>query len=529
MNRSPLWDDGPGPLSLGELWRGALATGPSSVPPLESVIQTDKSIDLPTVEATPITAVVQDHRLVRPSAMFVARRGAKFDAHALLPAAARGGAGVLVGELPWAELPLADPAEQPAAPYLRVPNTRAALPHLAAAFERHPSSRLRVLGVTGTDGKTTTSYLLHWLLLEDGAAALLSTAGIRLGEAELEPLSGHFTTPEATEVQALLGRFLRGGASRVVLESSSHGFSLHRLDAVEYAVGVVTNLTPEHLDHHGTLDEYRDAKATLVRRAATAVVNLDDEHAPYFLAEARAAGRKTVTFGASQGADVRIGRVTSMPGRLEFELAVFGVPLVASLPMVGSFNAWNAAGSVAAAALEGARPEAAVARLATFPGVPGRMQVVQAEPITVIVDFAHTAPALAKALAAVRGAGGRLIVVVGAAGERDPGKRAPIGREARLGADVAVFTEEDSRSESIDAILAEIAAGAAAAGGRAGVDYLLEPDRPTAIRRAVRLARPGDVVLLAGKGHERTLERASETLAWDEASEARAALAELGG
>ncbi len=470
-----------------------------------------------------ITAVVHDHRSVRPGALFVARRGAKFDAHSLLAEAARAGAAAFVGELPMDELP-----EPPAVPYLLVPDARAALPHLAAAFERHPSSELRVLGVTGTDGKTTTSYLLHWLLLADREAALLSTAGIRLGGVELEPLNGHFTTPEATDVQALLGRFLRGGASHVVLESSSHGFSLHRLDAVKYAVGVFTNLTPEHLDHHGTLSEYRDAKATLVRRAATAVVNLDDEHSGYFLAAARAAGRDTVTFGSAAGADVRIGRVSSSPGALSFELEVFGAALTANLPLVGAFNAWNAAGAVAAAVVEGALPAAAVARLATFPGVPGRMQVVQAEPTTVIVDFAHTAPALAKALAAVRREGHRLIVVVGAAGERDPGKRAPIGQAAHLGADVAVFTEEDSRSESTAVILAEIAAGAAAAGGRDGADYVLEPDRRAAIRRAVGLAGPGDVVLLAGKGHERTLERSDITLAWDEASEARAALAGAG-
>lgn len=521
--RAPLWDAGPGPLPLGDLWRAAAVTGPAAIPPLASAVQTGLAITFEGLDATRITAVAQDHRAVRPGALFVARRGAKFDAHSLLPEAARAGAAALVGELGAHEL-----AHAPTVPYLRVPDTRAALPHLAAAFERHPSSRMRVLGVTGTDGKTTTSYLLHWLLLAGREAALLSTAGIRLGHVELEPLSGHFTTPEATEVQALLGRFLRGGASHVVLESSSHGFSLHRLDAVEYAVGVFTNLTPEHLDHHGTLSDYRDAKATLVRRAATAAVNLDDEHSPYFLAAARAAGRRTVTFGSAAGADVRIGHLSSSPGRLEFELEVFGARATARLPMVGAFNAWNAAGAVAAAVVEGVAPEAAVARLATFPGVPGRMQVVQAEPATVIVDFAHTAPALAKALAAVRREGHRLIVVVGAAGERDPGKRAPIGREARLGADVAVFTEEDSRSESTAAILAEIGAGAAAAGGREGVDYVLEPDRRAAIRRGVELARPGDVVLLAGKGHERTLERSGETLAWDEASEARAALAGAG-
>jgi UDP-N-acetylmuramoyl-L-alanyl-D-glutamate--2,6-diaminopimelate ligase len=196
--------------------------------------------------------------------------------------------------------------------------------------------------------------------------------------------------------------------------------------------------------------------------------------------------------------------------------------------MVGLYNAHNAAAAVAVAEHEGVPLPRIVERLAAFPGVPGRMQLVAAQP-TVIVDFAHTAPALAKALAAVRRQQARLIVVVGSAGERDATKRAPLGRAAVEGADFAIFTEEDSRSEDVSSILAEMAAGAAQAGAVEGADFRIEPDRTEAIRQAVALAGSSDVVLLAGKGHERTLERANETIQWDEADVARRAVAWSGG
>ncbi|MDZ7708151.1 MAG: cyanophycin synthetase [Trueperaceae bacterium] len=195
--------------------------------------------------------------------------------------------------------------------------------------------------------------------------------------------------------------------------------------------------------------------------------------------------------------------------------------------MVGDFNAWNAVAALAAAAHEGGEIDAATERLATFPGVPGRMQVIQARPFAVVVDFAHTAPALAKALAATTPAGGRRIVVVGAAGERDPGKRAPLGVAAVAGADLAIFTEEDARSEDVGAILEQLAAGARTAGGEEGAAFVRIGDRREAIREAVRRARPGDVVLLAGKGHETTLERADGARPWNEVDEARSALAAL--
>ncbi len=459
-----------------------------------------------------ISSVVQRHDRVRPGALFVARRGERFDAHDLLEDAVAAGAVAVVGEadlpprLPWGDVP-----------YQRVPDARVALPLLAATFYGRPADALTVLGVTGTDGKTTTAFLLHHLLGARGPTALISTAGIRLGAAVL-PLVGHFTTPEATDLQALLARCRDQGIRRVVLESSSHGFSLHRLDAIPYAVGAWTNLSPEHLDHHGDVQAYREAKATLMRRSGVSVLNRDEPDYAFFAA----AARRVVSYGADARAEVRLARLTAAPGGLAFEVEVGGERLPAHLPMPGAFNAWNALAALAAAREVGVPLAEGVARLAGFAGVPGRMQLLQAQPFAVIVDFAHTPPALAKALEAVAPAPpGRLLVVIGSAGERDPAKRAPLGEVAAGRAQLAIFTEEDSRSEAVDDILAAMEAGARNAGARRGQDYRLVPDRRQAIRLALAEARAGDVVLLAGKGHEATLERADEVLPWDEAAEAR--------
>ena len=450
------------------------------------------------------------------SAVFVARRGLSSDGHRFVPQAVERGAVTVVGTasldeqkgFPW----------YGTVPYIRVPDDKIALAKLAATLYGQPSQKLFTLGVTGTDGKTTTSYLLHHLL--SPGAGLISTAGAKVGADTLH-LPGHFTTPEAPAVQELLARFVTAGLPYAVVESSSHGLALHRLSEVDYDVGVWTNLTPEHLDFHGTFEAYRDAKVQLMDRARVSVLNRDDPEYGFFAARAA----RHVSYGLSEEATFRAVGVRETPGALSWRLEHGGETLPAALPMVGRYNVLNALAALAAAFEAGVALPVLLERLTTFPGVPGRMQVVQREPFAVVVDFAHTPAALTKALGAVRPqVSGRLIVVVGAAGERDPGKRGPLGASAVRGADMAVFTEEDSRSEDTDTILAAMAAGAVAAGGRIGETFLTEPDRRDAVRRAVVLAEPGDLVLLAGKGHERTLERRFETLPWDEVAEARAAL-----
>lgn len=468
-----------------------------------------------------VSGVVQDSRRVLPGAVFVARAGRQQHGRAFIAQALAQGAVAVVAEE-------AAPDDWPASvPYLRVANAKATVAQLAAAFYGYPAAALTNLGVTGTDGKTTTAFLLHHLLSGRYPTGLFSTAGVRVRDAALPPLA-HFTTPEAPEGQQLLATFRDAGCSHAVIEASSHGLAQHRLDEIAYAVAVWTNLTPDHLDFHHSFEAYREAKLLLPRRAALSVLNADDPSYHHFAA----ASSRVISYGLQAGAAWQAGAIEQTPGRLRWRLSVQhgsgGIEALANFPMIGHYNIYNALAALAAAHALGVDLHLLLARLADFPGVPGRMQLVQREPFTVVVDFAHTAPALTKALQAVRlQTRGRLIVVIGAPGERDPGRRAPLGQAAVQYADLAIFTEDDPRSENLDDILELMVKGATEAGGRQGESFWLVPDRRQAIRKALATAQPGDLVLLAGKGHETTLKRSGETLPWDEAGEARQALAEL--
>ncbi|WP_457637229.1 UDP-N-acetylmuramoyl-L-alanyl-D-glutamate--2,6-diaminopimelate ligase [Oceanithermus sp.] len=450
-----------------------------------------------------VSGVTHDSRRVAPGYVFVALPGRRYDGHRFVPDAVKRGAVAVVGSR---EL-------EPGVFYLRLPEEelRPALARLAADFYRRPSEKLWVAGVTGTDGKTTTSFLLHHLLSESGRrAGMIGTVGYDVGEGLTFP-EDHFTTPEAPEVQGLLARMVAGGLTHAVLEASSHALAQHRLDQVSFDLAVWTHLSPEHLDFHGTMEGYFRAKARLVESAPLAVLNTA---CPYAM---KLAGRPHLSYGP--GGDFELLQVEEEPGGL---MLIFKSPAEkhrARLPMLGRYNAENALAAIAAAHAAGVSVAEAARALERFPGAPGRMQLVQTKPFRVVVDFAHTPKGLAATLAALRPTTqGRLIVVIGSAGERDPGKRAPLGRTAVKLADLAVFTEEDSRSEPVEEILAAMARGAREAGGREGRDYLLEPDRERAIALALELARPSDTVVLAGKGHERTLERADATLPWNEAA-----------
>lgn len=468
-----------------------------------------------------VKGVAQDSRRVGEGFVFVARGGQLQDGHAFAAEAVARGAVAVVGEA--GEGARGNIPE--GVPYIQVEDDKRALAKLAAAFHGRPSEALKVIGVTGTDGKTTTATMLHHLLLARYPAGLLSTAGAKIGGASLK-LPGHFTTPEAPEVQEMLARFRAAGCSHAVVESSSHGFAQHRLDEVAYDLGVLTNLSPEHLDYHGTFAAYRAAKAELVRRAPLAILNADDPSLPYFASRAN----RVVRYGLeAPEAEWRARDVVATPGKLSWRLAVRAADgcheAPVSLPMIGRYNVYNALAALAAAHTLGLELPLLSDRLASFPGVPGRMQVVQAEPFAVVVDFAHTAPALAKAIAALRPhLKGRLRVVLGAAGERDPNKRRPLGQTAMALADLCYFTEEDHRSEDLTHILSVMASGAQGAGGVPGETFFVIPERREAIAAAIGSAAEGDVVLLTGKGHEDTLERGSETLPWNEVEEARRAL-----
>ncbi len=466
---------------------------------------------LPDVEVHGIT---HNSAWVRPGDAYVAIRGARADGHRFLADAAARGAVVAIGEG-------VDGGASPI-PYLTVSSARAALADGASALAGDPSARLSVVGVTGTDGKTTTSWLArHLLRAAEIPTGLLSTVGYELPDGALRHFPAHFTTPEAPELQRVLTDVVEAGGRAVVLEASSHALAMDRVRAIAWDVAIWTHLSSEHLDFHGTVENYFAEKAKLVQRSPFAVLNADDPWTDQLLGvapeettySAEGGDAAWVAHDVAERADGLAFAVDSPLGRID-----------ALLPMIGRFNVANALAAMAAAHRLGATSEQLVAGLGSFGGVPGRMELVPTDPASdprVIVDFAHTPPSLEKALATVRATTqGELWVVLGSAGgPRDPSKRAPLGEVASRLADHAVFTEEDHRDTPLAQILAEMKSGARGPGTTTSIG-----DRVEAIRHAVLTARPGDTVVLAGKGPEDTLERDTETIPWDEVGQARAAV-----
>lgn len=461
----------------------------------------------------PVTGVTHDSRLVQPGFVFVAIQGVPLksrpplDGHDFIPQALEKGAVAIVGTKPLAQLPA------PSAPYLQVTDARAALADLAAAFWGYPAKKLDLVGITGSKGKTTVAVLTHHLLQSaQPPVGRLSTVGIKVGEEELF-LPGHFTTPEAPQVQEMLDKFVQAGCKQGVLEVSSHALQLERVRGLEYKVGVFTNLFEDHLDLHGSMEHYFAEKRKLLERSKFRVVNADNQWTKGLLSL-----ENTWSYGQAGG--WRAEQIVEQADGLEFTVASPVGSFPVRLPLVGQFNATNALAALAAATGVGLSIPQLQAGLATFPGVPGRMQLIQAEPFRVIVDFAHTGASLQAALETLRPTTkGRLLVVIGAAGNQDPSRRSGIGKVAAKLADFAVFTEEDHRSESLEAILQTMS--------QAHGDshrHICIPDRREAIHYAVQNAQPGDTILFSGKGHERTLERETETLAWNEFEEVRKAL-----
>ncbi|UZX15314.1 UDP-N-acetylmuramyl-tripeptide synthetase [Thermus sp. PS18] len=460
-----------------------------------------------------VLGLTLDSRRVEPGYVFVAVPGVPLphrkplDGHDFIPEALAKGAIAVVGERELS-LPV---------PYLRVGDAREALAHLARHFFGEPDRKLALLGITGSKGKSTTASLLHHLLQAgEKPAALLSTVGLRLGK-EARPNIGHFTTPEAPEVYGFLWEAVERGLEAAVLEVSSHALALKRVEELSYRIGVFVSFYPDdHLDLHGTAEAYFAAKALLVERSHLAVLNTRLPHLKRLLP------RPHLLFGP--GGEVWGEGLREEEEGLRFTLHTPWGSGEAFLPMLGRYNLDNALAASAAALAYGLSLEKVLQGLATFRGVPGRMEVVQRKPFQVVIDFAHTGKSLEEALKTLRATTrGRLLLVVGAAGERDPRRREDIGRVARL-ADKTFFTEEDHRTEDLRAILEALAKAAREEGGL----YEIIPDRKEAIFRALSEAREGDTVLLAGKGHERTLERGTLALPWDEKAVALEGLKALG-
>ncbi|HEV2825754.1 MAG TPA: UDP-N-acetylmuramoyl-L-alanyl-D-glutamate--2,6-diaminopimelate ligase [Actinomycetota bacterium] len=438
---------------------------------------------------TMVTDVVLDTRTVVPGALFCCVPGARVDGHDLAGKALDAGAAALCVQRP---LDLE-------APQLVVPNVRDALAPLAAAFFDHHSGRFDLVGVTGTNGKTTTTYMLEAIFRAAGRVpGVLGTVEVRVGD---ERRPAVHTTPEAPDLQRLLAEMADAGVQAAAMEVSSHGLALHRVDGTRFKAAIFTNLTQDHLDFHADLEDYYLAKRRLFTAPFTplGVVNVDDLHGRQLAGTAEVA---TVTTGTAADAEWRATEVTAALEGTSFRLSSPAGSRLVRLRLAGQFNVANALGALAAADALGIDLDTAVAGLEALAGVPGRFERVDAgQPFTVLVDYAHTPDSLDNLLRAARAVtGGRVIVVFGCGGDRDRAKRPLMGEIAGRLADVAVVTSGNPRSEAPEAIVAQGAEGVAGSAGPDG--FLVEIDRRAAIRAALAMAGPGDAVLVAGKGHE---------------------------
>lgn len=481
---------------------------------------------------TPIAApVVEADADLEPGGVFVARRGASFDGHSLIGQAVERGAAAIVGERPLAEIGTL------AVPYVQVERAALAVGWLAAAYHGHPSRRLHVIGVTGTDGKTTTSTILHAILqaASGGRAGLISTVNALVGDQTYDT-GLHVTTPGAPLVQSLLARMAAAGLVYAVLEMTSHGLAQGRLEGVAIDTAVLTNLTHEHLDYHGTFDAYREAKGRMFAMLAdsarkshiakVSIINGDDANAAYFAAFP---ADRLLMYGLETSASVRGSDIVHRPGYTQFMVRGEGLDGLFHLPLAGDFNVKNALAAITAARAIGILKDVIARGLLAVPPIPGRLERIDAsQPYLALVDFAHTPNALGSALQAARGLvaeGGRVIVVFGCAGLRDREKRKLMPQAAITQADFAVFTAEDPRTEPLESILDTMCAAAIDAGGREGRDFARVPDRGAALAFACAQARPGDVVLACGKGHERSMAFGTVEYPWDDREALRAAIA----
>jgi UDP-N-acetylmuramoyl-L-alanyl-D-glutamate--2,6-diaminopimelate ligase len=462
------------------------------------------------------SGVTHDSRRVAPGAVFVALRGLEADGLTFVPQALASGAAAIVAEQP--------PASPVDVPWIVVRDSRLAMALLAAEFFGHPSREMRVIGVTGTNGKTTTSYLINAIFEAASIpCGLMGTVTYRVGDRSFDATR---TTPEATELQELLRQMANAGSGACVMEVSSHALALRRVDGTRFAAGVFTNLTRDHLDFHDDMEAYFAAKRRLFEMLpadAPALINADDGRAAA-LAEVASL---PVTYGINKPADVAPGPLSFSLAGLEFDIRLpQGVVHVRS-KLVGRPNVYNILAAVGTTAALGVPLESIEDGLWRLPGVPGRFELASrpGDDITVVVDYAHTDDALRNLLETARPlAARRLITVFGAGGDRDRTKRSLMGMVAARLSDVVVITSDNPRSEDPARIIDEVKRGAEPETRQSRAELLTIVDRREAIVHAVRNASAGDVVLIAGKGHEKYQEVGGRTHAFDDVAVAREAL-----
>ncbi len=475
-----------------------------------------------------ITGLVSDSRLVQPGYLFIALQGGSADGHSFIPGALDRGAVAIAGTKPIHNLIV---------PYLQVDDSRMALPHLAAAFYSFPARKLTMIGVTGTDGKTTTTNMIYQILLAAGIkSGMISTINAVIGDQVLDT-GFHVTTPDAPDIQRYLAQMVEKGLTHVVLEVTSHGLAQYRADACEFDVAVVTNITHEHLDYHGSYEAYRSAKArlfitlgtTITKQRGnlrTAILNRDDSSFTFL---SRVSTGTVLTYGLHPDADIHPEQIKHGNNGITFLVNGKGQQFPVFCPIMGDFNISNCLAAISATVFSmGVSSEAAQTGIAELKNVPGRMEKIElGQDFTAIVDFAHTPNALQKALQSVRQfTHGKVIAVFGAAGLRDRQKRKIMAETSIKLADLTILTAEDPRTELLDDILAEMAAGATGKGGVERETFWCIQDRGEAIRFAVSKARPDDIVIACGKGHEQSMCFGNTEYPWDDRIAMRAAISE---
>lgn len=474
-----------------------------------------------------VQSIQYDSRRVSKGDVFVAISGGNTDSHEFIPDAVQKGAVAVVGTRSGLILPV---------PYIRVEDSREALAYLAASFYDHPARKMTVIGVTGTDGKTTTANLIYEILNAAGMkVGLVSTVNAKIGS-EVIDTGFHVTTPEATDVQRYLAEMVGAGMTHVVLETTSHGLAQYRVLGCEYDIAVITNITHEHLDYHGSYEEYRAAKARMFTALAQttikpsgnprlAVLNRDDISYPYL---SSIVTTTQVSYALEGEADLTAVDIKTTSRGVDFIVKENNLTEIVHCNIPGRYNVSNCLAAIAAARGLGVSLQTAASGIMRLSGVPGRMEAIDfGQPFTAIVDFAHTPNALKVALETAREmTGKRIIAVFGSAGLRDRQKRRMMAEVSTTLADITILTAEDPRTESLEAILEEMASAAQASGGIEGSTFFRVPDRGEAIRQAVNMAQPGDLVITCGKGHEQSMCFGTIEYPWDDRNALKAALAE---
>ncbi|HEY5705347.1 MAG TPA: UDP-N-acetylmuramoyl-L-alanyl-D-glutamate--2,6-diaminopimelate ligase [Terrimicrobiaceae bacterium] len=458
-----------------------------------------------------------DSRRAGPGTLFFALRGARTDGAQFVAQAIEKGAVAIVSD---AALPACAPS------FIRVPDARAAMADMAAAFYGNPADKLKVMGATGTNGKTTTTFLVkHLLDCAQRRCGLIGTVKYCIGESERDAPR---TTPESLDLQELLAQMLDAGNKAVAMEVSSHALVQHRARAIDFDTAVFTNLTQDHLDYHKTMEQYFEAKAALFdglaaqrKKKARAIINIDDRYG-HRLSERFRRKIPVITYGQRVGSDFRATDVRFDATGSTYHLQAKGRSYLVRSPLIGSFNIYNSLAAIGAAASMGMELRAAVAAIANAPQIPGRLERVPAKrSFQVFVDYAHTEDALRSVLRTLRELRpNRLITVFGCGGDRDRAKRPLMAAASEESSDWSILTSDNPRTEDPAQILSEMRAGFRAS------RYEEIPDRTQAIRKAVKIAGAGDIVLIAGKGHETYQEFADRRVPFDDSAVARRAIEE---